>query len=324
MRRLFSSICVICCAFAVAAGAQVNTPTHGKTGIPSTSIAEHAATLAETGHCSEALPSLTRTAAHLTDRELQKRVGLDGVRCATLLQKQDSLLDLLRVLNQHFPHDPEVLYITVHAYSDLSSNAARELAQTAPTSIPGLEMDAEANEVQGKWDQAEKDYRKILDENPRYPGIHFRLARLLLSRPNPGPDFQDEAKKQLQQELAIDPTNAGAEYVLGELERQGQDFAEAVRHFTKATELNPSFGDAYLGLGVSLLNEKQYAEAVAPLEAAVRLQPGNPAAHYGLATAYGRTGRKEDAAREFALQQQAAERMGGPGSQNPEGQQKPQ
>jgi tetratricopeptide (TPR) repeat protein len=266
---------------------------------------------------------LTRTAPHIADRELQKRVGLDGVRCATLLQQRDSLLDLLRVLNQHFPHDPEVLYVTVHAYSDLSSDAARELAQTAPTSIPALEMDAEANEVQGKWDQAEKDYRKILDENPRYPGIHFRLARLLLSRPNPGPDFQDEAKKQLQQELAIDPTNAGAEYVLGELARQGQDFAEAVRHFTKATQLNPSFGDAYLGLGVSLLNEKQYADAVTPLEAAVKLQPENPAAHYGLGTAYGRTGRKDDAAREFALQQQAAERNG-PSSQNPEGQQKPQ
>jgi tetratricopeptide (TPR) repeat protein len=325
MRRLFPLIPLMCFTLTVIAGAQVTTPAHGKpAAAASASGAERAASLAESGHCAEALPLLTKAAPHLTDKVLQKRVGLDGVRCATLLQQQDSLLDLLRVLNQHFPHDPEVLYITVHAYSDLSSNAAQELAQTAPTSIPGLEMDAEANEVQGKWDQAEKDYRKILDENPRYPGIHFRLARLLLSRPNPGPDFQDEAKKQLQQELAIDPTNAGAEYVLGELERQGQDFAEAVRHFTKATELNPSFGDAYLGLGVSLLNEKQYAEAVAPLEAAVKLQPGNPAAHYGLATAYGRTGRKEDAAREFALQQQAAERMGGPGSQNPEGQQKPQ
>ena len=325
MRRLFS-LTPLLFAFTFVASAQVATPTHGKTGVPSTSAAEHAATLSESGHCAEALPSLTRTAPHLTDRELQKRVGLDGVRCATLLQRQDSLLDLLRVLNQHFPHDPEVLYVTVHAYSDLSSNAARELAQTAPTSIPGLEMDAEANEVQGKWDQAEKDYRKILDQNPRYPGVHFRLARLLLSKPNPGPDFQDQAKKELQQELEIDPADAGAEYVLGELARQGQDFAEAVRHFTKATELNPGFGDAYLGLGVSLLNEKQYAEAVAPLEAAVKLQPGNPAAHYGLATAYGRTGRKEDAEREFALQQKAADRMGGggPNSQKPEGQQKPQ
>jgi tetratricopeptide (TPR) repeat protein len=315
----------MCFTFTVAAGAQIDPPAHGKpAAAASTSAAEHAASLAETGHCAEALPLLTKAAPHLADRELQKRVGLDGVRCATLLEQQASLLDLLRVLNQHFPHDPEVLYVTVHAYSDLSSRAAQDLAQTAPTSIPALEMDAEANEMQGKWDPAEKDYRKILDENPHYPGVHFRLARLLLSKPNPGPDFQDEAKKELQQELAIDPANAGAEYVLGELARQGQDLPEAVRHFTKATQLNPNFADAYLGLGMSQLAEKNYAAAVAPLEAAVKLQPGNPAAHYGLATAYGRTGRKEDAKREFALQQQAAERMGGPSSQKPEGSQKPQ
>ena len=305
-------------ALPVLAGAQA----HAKAGAVSTNaMAEHAASLAETGHCSEALPLLTKTAAHITDRELQKRVGLDGVRCATLVQQQEPLLDMLRVLNQHFPHDPEVLYLTVHAYSDLSSNAARELAQTAPTSIPALEMDAETNEMQGKWDEAEKDYRKIVSQNPRYPGIHFRLARLLLSRPNPGPDFQDEAKKELQQELEIDPANAGAEYVLGELARQGQDLPEAVRHFRKAAQLNPNFADAYLGLGMSLLAEKNYADAVSPLEAAVKLQPENPGAHYSLATAYARTGHKEEAEREFALQQQAAARMGGPNSQNPQGQQ---
>jgi tetratricopeptide (TPR) repeat protein len=320
MRILFPLTSLLLITFPAVARAQA----HTKTGTVSTSTAEHAASLAETGHCSEALPLLTKTAAHLTDKELQKRVGLDGVRCATLLQQQEPLLDLLRVLNQRFPHDPEVLYLTVHAYSDLSSNAARELAQTAPTSIPAIEMDAETNELQGKWDDAEKDYRKIVSQNPRYPGIHFRLARLLLSRPNPGPDFQDEAKKELQQELEIDPANAGAEYVLGELARQGQDLPDAVRHFTKATQLNPNFADAYLGLGMSLLAEKNYADAVTPLEAAVKQQPGNPAAHYGLATAYARTGRKEDAEHEFALQQQAAARMGGPNSQNPQGQQNPQ
>jgi tetratricopeptide (TPR) repeat protein len=314
MRISFPLTSLLFFALPAVAGAQV----HAKAAGVSANAVEHAASLAETGHCSEALPLLTKTAAHLTDRELQKRVALDGVRCATLLQQQEPLLDMLRVLNQHFPHDPEVLYLTVHAYSDLSSNAARELAQTAPTSIPALEMDAEANEVQGKWDDAEKDYRKIVSQNPRYPGIHFRLARLLLSRPNPGPDFQEEAKKELQQELEIDPANAGAEYVLGELARQGQDLPEAVRRFTKATQLNSSFADAYLGLGMSLLAEKNYADAVTPLEAAVKLQPENPAAHYSLATAYARTGRKEDAEREFALQQQAAGRAGGQEPQQPQ------
>src|SRR6202042_3375555 len=98
--------------------------------------------------------------------------------------------------------------------------------------------------------------------------------------------------------------NAGGEYFPGEVARQAQDLPAAEQHFSKATQLEPNFADAYLGLGMSLLGEKKFAEAVAPLEKAVKLQPGNPAGHYSLATAYSRTGRKEDADREFALQQQ--------------------
>jgi tetratricopeptide (TPR) repeat protein len=313
MRRLasLSSLLIL----SAIAGAQAGSPARGKATAAPSGAAEHAVSMAEAGHCSEALPVLAKAAPHIADRDLQKRAGLNGVRCASLLGQNGPLLDLLRMLNTHFPHDPEVLYLTVHAYSDLSTAAARELAQTAPTSIPALEMDAEANEMQGKWDEAEKDYRKILEKNSRYPGIHFRLARLLLSRPNAAPGFQDEARKELNEELAIDPANAGAEYVLGELARQGEDFPEAAKHFTRATQLNPTFGDAFLGLGMSLLADKKFGDAVAPLESAVKLEPANPSAHFGLATAYSRTGRKEDAQREFALQQQAAAHAGAPGEQ---------
>jgi tetratricopeptide (TPR) repeat protein len=280
--------------------------------------AEHAATLAESGRCVEALPALAKATGHLADKELQKRVGLDGVRCATTLQQPEPLQDFLRMLSRQFPHDPEVLYIMAHAYSDLAARAAADLATLAPNSIPAIQMDADASEQQGKWDQAEKDYRKILEQNPRYPGIHFRLARLILSRPSPPPDFAEQAKKELQQELEIDPANAGAEYVLGELARQAQDLPEAVKHFSKATELDPNFSDAYLGLGMTLLAEKKFPEAVAPLEKAVKLQPANPAGHYSLATAYARTGRREDADREFALQQQTTRPTGTQGAQPPQ------
>ncbi len=273
------------------------------------SAAEHVASLAESGRCSEALPALAKEAAPLKDKDLQRRMYLDGARCATLLERWGQLLDFVRALNRRFPDDPDVLYASIHAYSDLSSQAARELAQTAPTSIPALEMDAEVNEMQGRWDRAEQDYQKILQKNPRYPGIHFRLARLLLSKPNPAPDFQEQAKKELQEELEIDPSNAGAEYISGELARQTKDLPAAVEYFTRATKLDPTFGNAYLGLGMSLLAEKDYEAAIAPFETAVKLQPGNPAAHYGLATAYARTGHKEAAEREFALQQQAAQRQ---------------
>jgi tetratricopeptide (TPR) repeat protein len=301
----------LCALFVAAVSSLAQVATKPATVTPA--AAQHVASLAESGRCQEALPQLAKMAAHIPDKDLQKRVGLDGVRCATTLQQQDVLLDFLKVLSHQFPHDPEVLYVLTHAYSDLSARSAQELAITAPNSIPGLEMDADASEQQGKWDQAEKDYSKILEQNPRYPGIHFRMARLILSKPNPAPGFAEQAKKELEQELAIDPTNAGAEYVLGELARQAQDLPEAVKHFSKATEFDPNFGDAYLGLGMSLLGQKNYADAVAPLEKAVKLQPGNPAGHYSLATAYARTGRKEDAEREFALQQKTS--AGGAGAQ---------
>jgi Tfp pilus assembly protein PilF len=280
--------------------------------------AEHAASLAESGRCAEAVPVLAKTIAHMSDKALVKRAGLDGVRCATTLQQMEPLQEFLQILSRQFPKDPEVLYVLTHAYSDLSARAARELAQTAPTSIPAMEMDADSNEQQGKWDNAEKDYRKILEENPRYPSIHFRLARLLLSKPNPTPDFAEQAKKELELELEIDPANAGAEYVLGELARQAQDLSAAEQHFAKATQLDTNFAEADLGFGMTLLAEKKYAQAVAPLEKAVKLEPGNPAGHYSLATAYARTGRKEEADREFALQQQTSGNAGGQGAQTPQ------
>ena len=69
----------------------------------SPAAAEHAASLAESGRCAEALPVLAKTAAHITDKELQKRVGLDGVRCATTLQQQEPMQDFLRMLSRQFP-----------------------------------------------------------------------------------------------------------------------------------------------------------------------------------------------------------------------------
>lgn len=289
-----------------------------KTDSSLASAAQSAVSQAEAGRCTGALPALAKASGRLTDKDLEKRVELDGVRCATVGQRWSQVADFVRALQRDFPHDPEALYVAVHAYSDLSTRAAEDLAGTAPDSIPALELDAEANEVQGRWDDAEKDYRTILKQSPRYPGIHFRLARLLLSRPNPPADFQDQAKNELQEELEIDPSNAGAEYVSGELARQMQDFPAAVEHFGKAKNLDPNFGDAYLGLGMALLSEKKYEDAIVPLERAVKLEPQNPAGHYNLATAYARIGHKDAAEREFALQQQAAHHGNPSGGSTPQ------
>jgi tetratricopeptide (TPR) repeat protein len=277
------------------------------TVVPS-SAAERGAKLAETGHCAEALPLLRKAFTQTSDKDLKLRIGFDAVRCATTLNQSDLAVDFLRILNREFPRSPEVLYLTVHIYSDLSTRASQELANVAPTSSQARQLNAEALEVQGRWDEAEKEYRKILEENPRAPGIHFRLGRNSLSRPET-PTTAEDAKKEFEAELEIDPRNAGAEYVLGELARGAGQMSEAVEHFTRATRLDAVFGDAFLGLGMALVAERRYADAIPPLETAVKLMPDNPSGHYHLAIAYGRAGRKEDAQREAALQKATAEKI---------------
>jgi tetratricopeptide (TPR) repeat protein len=200
--------------------------------------------------------------------------------------------ELLGQLGKQFPNDPDVLYVIAHGYSDLSMRAAGQLAEQAPRSVEARRMNAEALEVQGKWDEAAKQYEEILAQNPNLPGIHFLVGRMLLSKPDADQARVASAKQEFIKELEIEPNNPGAEYVLGVLARQESDWAEAIRHFSSAAKLD------------SLVSAKRYEDAVEPLRVAVRLQPGNPSAHYNLGMALSRTGHMEEAQKEFAIQKE--------------------
>jgi tetratricopeptide (TPR) repeat protein len=265
---------------------------------------------AKAGRCAEAIPLLRRSAPKLTDKDLKRDAGFAGVRCAMVVSDSEAAIDFTRMLTHDFPGDPEVLYTAVHTYSDVSTIAGQKLASVAPNSVQMHELNAESLEMQGKWDDAESEYRAALKQDAHAPGIHFRLGRLLLSKPNPAADMVEKAKKELEQELAIDPTNPGAEFVLGELARQAQQFDDAISHFSRATKLDPMFGDAYLALGTSLLASKRIPESIPALEMAVKLEASNPSARYNLATAYSRAGRKADADREFAVHKKMTEKPG--------------
>jgi tetratricopeptide (TPR) repeat protein len=247
---------------------------------------------------------LKKGTAHVTDQDLKLKARLATLKCAMTLDKRDEVLDAVQALGREFPKDPDGLYMSTHALSDLATRVAGDLAHNAPNSYQAHELNAEALELQGRWDEAGKEYQGILQRNPDLPGIHFRLARLLLSKPNPGPTMAADAKKELGEELKINPNNPPAEYILGELARQSQQWDEAVEHFSRAAKLDPSFGDAFMGMGTSLVAARKFSEAITPLESAVKLQPGNATAHYNLAMAYSRTGRKMDASREFAMHRQ--------------------
>lgn len=272
-------------------------------------IAQRATNLAESGHCAEALPLLKKSIHQVTDRDLKKRIGLDGLHCAMTGNTPFESLEFLQVLDRDFPNDPEILYASTHAYSDLSIRVSEDLMREAPFSYQVHLLKAEALEGQQKWDQAAAEYRKILEINPLLPGIHARLGRALLSAPQPSPAVIADVKRNFEQELEIDPRNASAEYVLGELAKDDNDFPTAIRHYSQATKLDADFADAYLGLGSALVSTKRFSEAIPSLESYEKLAPDSPTGHFQLALAYAGVGRRDDANREAALQRQSAESL---------------
>lgn len=295
---------------AVTAGGQ-GSPKPAQTGGASAGATASAASveasidLAAKGKCEKALPILKRSVGRISDKDLKYRAAMATARCAMSLDQTETAVNSLTAMQRDFPNDPQVLYIATHYFSELATRASQRLAAVAPSSYQAHELEAEADESQGKWDDAFAEYREILKQNPELPGIHYRMGRLRLSAPETTTST-DEAGREFEAELKIDPANASAEFFLGEIARRAGRWDESTPHFSRAAKIDPGFSEAFLALGMSLNSSQKFAEAVAPLEKYVKMEPADPAGHYQLSLSYSQTGRKDEAAREMAVQQEIA------------------
>lgn len=302
---------LVCFTLLTAPGfAQV--PVGSSSASPSSSVeraspVERGVDLAANGHCEEALPVLKKFTPRVTDKQLKYRALMATVRCAMKQQENQTTAMALFDLKRNFPEDPEVLYMTSQFFLGIAESASQELAAVAPTSYQTRELEAETLESQGKWAEAAEIYRKILEEHPKLRGIHYRLGRAALSQPEL-PTADEDARKEFEQELAIDPVNAAAEFWLGEIARREGRWEDAIPHFAAAAKLDSNFGDAVLALGTSLNSAGRFTEAIPPLEKYVKRSPEALAGHYQLYIAYARTGRKEDSVREMTLHRQLLEK----------------
>jgi tetratricopeptide (TPR) repeat protein len=269
-----------------------------------TAKAERGIILASKGQCKEAMPILKQVIPKIQDKDLLHDAVMARAQCGMATDKRDVVSESLVVLAREFPGDPKVLYITTRYYSELANRTAQELMQRAPSSPEAETLIAEAFQAQGKLDDAAAQFRKILEQNPNQPGIHYQLGRILLSKPL-DPGTSEEARKEFESELKINPTSPAAEFMLGDLASRNQKADEAIEHFTRATQFDAGLPEAYLGLGIALNAAGKYDEAIKPLKKYTEMDPSDPAGYYQLATAYARTGNQPEAERLLALQRQA-------------------
>ena len=265
-----------------------------------------AMSLSELGRFKEALPGLQKGFRQTADAWLRRMCGLQLMRAHTGLQQDAQAVGIALELSRAYPDDPEVLYHSGRLFGNFAYLQTMKLARVAPDSVWMHQAAGEANESQGFYDPAIREYREVLALDPRRPGIHFRVGRTLLARAQQSDsegaaaDSRAEAVKEFEDELRVDPANGNAAYELAEINRKAGELDQSRALFERAVAHYPDFEDAQIGLGRVLLAQGRPAEAVPHLQKAIAVSPSNEVAHYQLSVAYGRLGSTADQEKELA------------------------
>jgi tetratricopeptide (TPR) repeat protein len=274
-----------------------------------------AMSLSELGQYQEAVPGLEKGFHRSADTAIKRMCGLQLERAYTWLHEDGKAVEVALDLDRLYPDDPEVLYHNAKIFGNFAFLSVQRLAKVAPNSVWRHQAAGEAYESQGSYVQAIDQYQRVIEIDPRRPGIHYRLGRTLLarSREAASADDRNEASKAFQQELQLDSSNANAAYELGDIYRSSGQLNEAKDAFELALKSHPDFEEAHLGLAVVLMSLSQPGLALSHVQKAIALNHNNPVSWYRLARAemaLGNTAEAQKANAEFQrLQPKSSEHI---------------
>jgi Flp pilus assembly protein TadD len=109
----------------------------------------------------------------------------------------------------------------------------------------------------------------------------------------------EDAIRQYQEALAIDPRDVLTHNNLGIALRLQGRLEEAIEHYETAIDIAPGFAKARTNLGDALQAQGRVKEAIRQYEAALRARPAFAGAHYNLGVALRSVGRIDDAIRHY-------------------------
>jgi len=138
-------------------------------------------------------------------------------------------------------------------------------------------------------EKAAESFAEAFKRDPRLAqaAINEGIALLYLQK-------LDEAKRYLQQALALNQDSAQAWYVLGLAQHAGYELEPALASFERAAKADPMDVDSYYFQGDCYLEMKQYEKAVGILGKALEINALHASSEFVMATALQRSGHKDE------------------------------
>jgi len=135
-------------------------------------------------------------------------------------------------------------------------------------------------------------FETVVGEHPDEPNVHFRFGAYLM-----GQD-PERGITEIERALQLDPKHLPALVSMSTIYLKRGEIEKSKMYAEKSVEAGPSDFSTHIALGRVMLEGDDVEGAARELELAVRLAPQVPEAHFSLASAYSRLGRKADAERE--------------------------
>ena len=155
----------------------------------------------------------------------------------------------------------------------LAGQLEMEGADDGPSVEELLEAAEEAEDA-GDLPHAIRSYESALRAEPFNPATCYSLATVLAEAGR-----EREARIWMRVVVGRDPSFAEAWFGLGYMAEQAGDETEAARSYRRAIQAAPDFRDALFNLALILTKSEQYAEAKPLWERYLELEPATPGNH---------------------------------------------
>jgi len=147
---------------------------------------------------------------------------------------------------------------------------------------------------QGRFDEAVKEYQIALEINPASHGAHNNMGMVYMKK-----GMMDEAITEFKETIKIRPTYAIAFHNLGLAYKKNGLLDEAEESFKNALRLKPFFPNAHNSMGIIYMEKGLLDEAIKEFSAAIEQKSDFFEAYQNLGNIYIRQNRIEEASQEF-------------------------